>query len=135
MIVQEPGESAEETRKNNYTVTTAFPISSNNVSGWLYVDDGIGSDLSAHDLIRFDFTNDTFKMERVNNMFAGSESISTVVNQLRLYGLELNENNQRINPDYDYTYSSYTKVLQFNNLNFNWTLNDTYTFKFILDSN
>lgn len=130
MDQKEPGLSAEETRKNPYTVTTAFPILSDVVHGWLYVDDGITSDQSAHDLIRFNFTSDTFTMERLHNGFQGSETISTVVHQLRILGLELKE--EQIPPGADY--HIYTKVLEFNNLNFDWAqmeTHDVYTLKFI----
>ena len=124
---QEPGSSAEETRKNPYTVTAAFPITST-AHGWLYVDDGITSDQSAHDLIRFNITGDTFTMERVHNRFKGSEGISTVVDQLRLFGLELNEEQVPSGADYNH----YTRVLTFNHLNYDWTLNDKYVLNFIV---
>lgn len=98
--------------------------------GWLYVDDGMTSEQSAHDLIRFNFTSDTFTMERLHSGFPGSESISTVVNQVRLFGLELKEDQVPAEAYYD----PYTRLLEFNNLNFDWTLSDIYTLKFILNS-
>lgn len=128
---KEPGLSAEETRKNPYTVTAAFPILSDVVHGWLYVDDGITTDQSAHDLIRFNFTSDTFTMEVLHRGFQGSETdISTVVNQVRIFGLELEE--AQIPPGADYNID--TKVLQFNNLNYDWTQSDSYPLKFIRNS-
>ncbi|EFX84396.1 hypothetical protein DAPPUDRAFT_238663 [Daphnia pulex] len=56
-LLLEPGAFAEKTRRNPYTVTTAFPISFT-ASGWLYVYDGMAADQSAHDLIQFTLTSE-----------------------------------------------------------------------------
>ncbi|KAK4008039.1 maltase-glucoamylase, intestinal [Daphnia magna] len=124
---QEPGSSAEQTRLNSYTVTVGFPISSN-VTGWLYVDDGKGGDKPAQDLIRFVFTSDTFTMERVNFEFLGSKDISTVVDRVRILGFELK--NEQVSPEA--SYNPYTKILEFNQLNFDWHVSDVYSLKFVI---
>lgn len=112
---------------NSYTVTVGFPISSN-VTGWLYVDDGKGGDKPAQDLIRFVFTSDTFTMERVNFEFLGSKDISTVVDRVRILGFELK--NEQVSPEA--SYNPYTKILEFNQLNFDWHVSDVYSLKFVI---
>lgn len=112
---------------NPYTVTIAFPVTSN-ATGWLYVDGGMGGDQSAHDLIRFSFTSETFTMERVHFDFPGSNDISTVVDRVRILGLEL-ETEQIPSGA---SYNPYTKILEFHRLNFDWHVEDTYSLNFVI---
>ncbi len=132
---QDPASSAEQTRSNPYTVTVAFPISSSLVHGWLYVDDGSTGDQSAHDLIRFVFTHDTFTMQLEHHAMnqpdaegSSAPPVSTVVDTVRILGLDLKASQIPPGADYDI----YTKVLQFQNLNFDWSTSDTYSFEFIV---
>ncbi len=91
----------------------------------------MAADQSAHDLIQFTFTSDgTFTMERVHFGFLGSEEISTTVKTLRIFGLELKS--EQIPPEA--TYNPYTKVLEFNQLDYDWHQSDFYSLNFIINS-
>ena len=90
----------------------------------------MAADQSAHDLIEFTFTKDgTFNMERVHFGFQGSKEISTTVDTIRILGLELKD--EQIPTDA--TYNPYTKVLEFDKLNYDWHQNDIYSLNFIIN--
>lgn len=124
-VTQEPGSSAEDTRRYNYTVTVGAPFKT--ARGKLYVDDGIHPDEAMFDLIHFTFDETSFKMELVNNTFKGREDISTTVDRVRILGLALTKNQIPSNAKYDNS----TKVLEFENLDFNWTKNNNYYLQYI----
>ena len=125
--LQDAGSSAEDTRKNTYTVTTAFPITTS-AKGMLYVDDGLTSDATAYDLVQFEFTNKTFTMTRMNNNFVSQDnSISTVVNQIRIFGFDPKYGE----PVSDAEFNPQTGVLVLKNLNVDWKVKDAYSKDFI----
>ena len=100
--------------------------------GVLYVDDGYTTDPDAHDLIQFRFEGDTFTMQLSHQGFdkgANGDSISTIVDSIRVLGLDLKADQVPDNADYD----PQTHVLQMSNLNWDWTtlsLDGSYTIKF-----
>lgn len=67
-------------------------------------------------------------MERVNFEFLGSKDISTVVDRVRILGFELK--NEQVSPEA--SYNPYTKILEFNQLNFDWHVSDVYSLKFVI---
>jgi hypothetical protein len=86
---------------------------------------------SAHDLIQFSFTsNGTFTMERIHFGFQGSDEISTTVDTLRVYGMELKD--EQIPPEA--SYNPYSKVLEFSKLNYDWHKRDYYSLNFTINS-
>lgn len=125
-VTQVPGSTAEDTRRNSYTVTTAAPFTV--AQGNLYVDDGIHPDESAHDLINFTFDETSFKMELMTNKLPATVlDISRIVNTVRILGLDLKRDQVPDNANYD----NVTMVLEFNNLDYDWTKNNYYSFNYI----
>lgn len=117
--------SAEDTRRHDYTVTVAAPF--DKAEGQLYVDDGMHPDESAYDLVRFTFNQTFFTMELARNSSARTADVSTKVNRVRVLGLELEENQVPANGQYN----NITRVLQFDNLSFDWNLSDKYALQYI----
>lgn len=110
-----------------YTVTAAGPFAPF-AQGQLYVDDGYTTDPNAHDLIQFRFTADTFTMEIIRQGFDRGASVSTVVDSIRILGVDLHANQV---PADGSMYEPQTRVLTLNNLGFDWSIKPTYTVQFI----
>lgn len=122
--------SAEDSRKNPYTVTAAFPADSmSSIEGRLFVDDGQTSDPEAYDLVHFKFTNTTFTMvlDKAHQGFPGAEGISTVVDSIRIFGITLDTpESLPSNAHYDMQ----TRVLTYSQLNYNWKVYADYELNF-----
>ena len=84
--------SAEENRKNPYTITTALPFSSSNESiTYLYVDDGYHS--NASDYVEFKFDHRSFTILVLRREFSDwnqrPEDVSTTVDKIRILGAKM----------------------------------------------
>jgi hypothetical protein len=84
--------SAEENRKNPYTITTALPFSSNNESiTYLYVDDGYDS--NAFDYVKFKFDHRSFTISVLRREFSDwnqrPQDVSTTVYKIRILGAKM----------------------------------------------
>lgn len=59
-------------------------------------------------------------MTRKNHEFPGSEGISTVVDHVRVFGFD--PGNKQVSEQAEY--NPVTRILEFKNLNFDWTTSD-----------
>ena len=101
--------------------------------GYLYIDDGTSHDSSAYDLIHFQFTNSNFVMKVIHNKWANGhkpdQTISTVVDRIRIYGIELSVS-PKDNSNVLVVYDEANQILDVSNLNFDWSSGNRFEYIF-----